>query len=150
MSVVHDLASLAIADLLPHTGAMILIDEIVACDDTSIVCATSRHRDPENPMRDDGRLSSLAAVEFAAQAMALHGALRCSPPKPLVDGRLVTVRDVELAIADLDAAAAPLRIECVMEAASADASGYAFTISAAGVLVARGRATVSTGRERRR
>jgi predicted hotdog family 3-hydroxylacyl-ACP dehydratase len=147
MSSMDERIAVSIADLLPHAGAMILIEAIVACDDRSIVCTSSRHRDPGNPLRDDGRLSSLAGVEFAAQAMALHGALRRSPPRALAHGRLVALRDVEVATDTLDAAAAPLRIECVMDAASTQATSYAFTISAAGALVVRGRATVWTGSE---
>ena len=135
-----------IQELLPHAGAMVLIDAIVAFDATRIECRSTRHRDPANPLRDGGRLSALAGVEFAAQAMALHGALLASPPSPLRSGRLAALREVEVAQDSLDALPAPLAIVCTREGATADAAGYAFAVMAATVLVLRGRATVLTGR----
>jgi predicted hotdog family 3-hydroxylacyl-ACP dehydratase len=64
-----------IEPLLPHSGVMLLIDEVTGFDDHGVVCLSRRHRDHANPLRRAGRLSSLHAVEFAAQAAAIHGGL---------------------------------------------------------------------------
>jgi predicted hotdog family 3-hydroxylacyl-ACP dehydratase len=64
-----------IEGLLPHSGAMLLIDGVTAFDENGATCLTERHRDDTNPLRRDGRLSSLHAVELAAQAAAIHGGL---------------------------------------------------------------------------
>lgn len=61
--------------LLPHRGAMCLLDEVIEWAPRSIRCAASSHRDPANPLRGPLGLSSMAGIEYGAQAMALHGAL---------------------------------------------------------------------------
>jgi len=61
--------------LLPHRGAMCLLDEVIEWAPRSIRCAASSHRDPGNPLRGPLGLSSMAGIEYGAQAMALHGAL---------------------------------------------------------------------------
>ncbi len=60
---------------IPHQGRMCLLDEVVECNAQYIRCATATHRAPDNPLRSHGRLGSAAGIEYAAQAMALHGAL---------------------------------------------------------------------------
>ncbi len=65
-----------IRTLIPHSGMMCLLDEVTQWDDRSITCVTNTHRDPANPLRRDGRLSSVHAFEYGAQAAAVHGGLR--------------------------------------------------------------------------
>ncbi|MEO8848866.1 MAG: 3-hydroxylacyl-ACP dehydratase [Casimicrobiaceae bacterium] len=132
-----------IASLLPHTGSMIMPQEILHFDKLRLTCSTRRHRAADNPLRCDGRLAALAGIEFAAQAMALHGALRRSPPAALRHGRLVSVRDVAITRPFLDDVEAPLIIECVLQVASADVFAYDFSVGAAsGEPMVQGRATV--------
>ena len=64
-----------IRELVPHAGKMCLLERVVACETASIRCETRSHLDQSNPLRRNGHLSSICAVEYAAQAMALHGAL---------------------------------------------------------------------------
>ena len=64
-----------IARLIPHAGAMCLLDAVLDCDAIRIRCATTSHRDLGNPLRRSSQLGILCGVEYAAQAMALHGAL---------------------------------------------------------------------------
>lgn len=70
-----------IRELIPHAGSMCLLQHVIEHDDTSIRCETRSHLDAYNPLRYKGRLSSLCAIEYAAQAMALHGALRSGAPE---------------------------------------------------------------------
>jgi len=40
-----------IRTLIPHSGLMCLLDEVVQWDDQSIACVSNTHRDPANPLR---------------------------------------------------------------------------------------------------
>ncbi|MGI9285370.1 MAG: hypothetical protein ACR2P1_08270 [Pseudomonadales bacterium] len=60
---------------LPHSGAMCLIDRVVSWDEKRICCSTDSHLSSANPLRQNGRLPALCALEYAAQALALHGVL---------------------------------------------------------------------------
>ena len=83
-----------IAGLIPHSGAMCLLDGVVAWDAWRIRCTSRSHRDPHNPLRADGRLPALCAIEYAAQAMAVHGSLAGSISAPPRAGFLASVRGV--------------------------------------------------------
>ena len=133
----------ALAKLLPHGANMVLIDEVTAHDATRIECRSARHRDPANPLRIDGVLPALAGLEWAAQAMALHGALQRNPPGVLAHGRIASVRDVEVAAERLDQTDAPLQVRCTLEQASGTIRAYGFTVEAAGQPLLRGRMVVS-------
>src|SRR6266705_5950988 len=100
-----------IRTLIPHSGLMCLLDEVRQWDDRSIVCITNTHRDPANPLRRDGRLSALHALEYGEQAAAVHGGLRAraagatAPPC-----YLAALRDAHLHVARLDDLASPLEV----------------------------------------
>lgn len=61
--------------LIPHAGAMLMIDSVTAWDEEKICCVSTRHLAHDNPLRKDGRLSAHHGIEFAAQAAAIHGGL---------------------------------------------------------------------------
>lgn len=126
--------------LLPHRGAMCLLDSVESHDAARVVCRAASHRSPINPLRVNGRLPALAAIEYAAQAMAAHGGLRGAAGAP--PGRLVAVRDVRLHAATLDEVADDLVIAVDCLAADAGGLAYAFAVSAGGRILAEGRATV--------
>jgi predicted hotdog family 3-hydroxylacyl-ACP dehydratase len=100
-----------IRTLIPHSGTMCLLDEVIQWDDRSITCVSNTHRDPANPLRRDGRLSAVHAFEYGAQAAAVHGGLRArsvgatAPP-----GYLAALRDARLHAAHLDDITSPLQI----------------------------------------
>jgi len=62
-------------DRLPHSGAMCLVDEVVEWDRDSVRCRASSHRQVDNPLRVGDELPAICALEYAAQAFALHGLL---------------------------------------------------------------------------
>jgi predicted hotdog family 3-hydroxylacyl-ACP dehydratase len=64
-----------IAARIPHQDGMCLLDEVLDFDDRGIRCRTRTHRRIDNPLRSHGRLGIACGIEYAAQAMALHGAL---------------------------------------------------------------------------
>ncbi len=133
----------AIARLVPHRGAMCLLDSVVQWDDARIECRATSHRDPDNPLRLGGRLPAVVAIEYAAQAMAVHGGLRAPPDRGAASGYLVAVRNAQLRAARLDDITADLEIAAACLVADPAALAYDFTVSAAGRLLAEGRATVA-------
>lgn len=95
---------------IPHRGNMCLLDRVARWDDASVECRAGSHRDPANPLRADGRLAAACGIEYAAQAMAVHGALLAPADTAPRQGYLTSVRDVALHVDRLDGIAGDLRI----------------------------------------
>jgi predicted hotdog family 3-hydroxylacyl-ACP dehydratase len=79
-----------IARLIPHAGAMCLLDAVVSWDADRIRCVSRTHRDPDNPLRAGAELDAVCGIEYAAQAMALHGGLALSAGAPTPAGYLAS------------------------------------------------------------
>ena len=136
-----------IAKLLPHAGDSILIERVVNWDDERIQVATTLHRSVDNPLRRHGRLAAVHLVEFAAQAMALHGGLREQAaghaPRAAL---LVSVRDLVLRCEHLEKLDDELEIEAHALLVSPQGWQYGFTVRHAGGEIASGRiAAMTTG-----
>lgn len=133
----------ALQELVPHTGAMCLLETVQSWDEHSIACRACSHRDAGNPLRRRGRLHAVCGIEYAVQAMAAHGGLlaRERGMRPAA-GFLAQVRDVEWRVERLDDIAADLVILAQRLIGGEDSSVYRFTISAGGVELASGRAAV--------
>lgn len=128
--------------LTPHAGAMRLIDRVVSHDETRIVCESASHRAVDHPLRRDGGLPIICALEYGAQAMAIHGALLARvDAKPRV-GYLVAAHELQWSGSTLDRCATPLTIEATRLFGSDNQVAYAFSVSADGDTVMRGRASV--------
>jgi predicted hotdog family 3-hydroxylacyl-ACP dehydratase len=54
---------------------MCLLERVTAWDAENIQCEAISHRDLNHPLGNNGKLDATAAIEYAAQAMAVHGAL---------------------------------------------------------------------------
>jgi len=61
--------------LIPHSGAMCLLDEVEYWDDSKIICRSKTHLQDDNPLRKADQLSIVHGIEYGAQAMAVHGGL---------------------------------------------------------------------------
>lgn len=139
------IAQQELCSLIPHSGSMCLLAGVESWDAQGIVCVAESHRDARNPLRRDGGLSVVHGIEYAAQAMAVHGGLLArergekNPP-----GFLAALRDVQLHCERLDDIGASLRIEAEELVRSGGSFMYGFTLSAAGVLLLEGRVTVIT------
>ena len=133
-----------IAALIPHSGSMCLLARLDAWDANRIVCAASNHRDADHPLRTRRGLLAPVAIEYAAQAMALHGALvGQAAGRPATPGFLASARAVQLHVLRLDdLPPGELRIEATRQAGDAQQILYAFHVSHAGQAVAEGRAAV--------
>jgi predicted hotdog family 3-hydroxylacyl-ACP dehydratase len=130
-------------DLIPHQGAMCLLDGVVASDAARIHAISATHRDAQNPLRADGRLHAVAMCEYGAQAMAVHGALRARERGDRArPGFLVSLRDVELQIEYLDDLPGALDVYAEQLLESGESLQYAFRVEHQGRLLASGRAAV--------
>lgn len=130
--------------LIPHAGAMCLLDEVLDWDDIRLHACSAGHRRADNPLRAAGALHAVNLCEYAAQAMAVHGALRAraagiARARP---GMLVALRGVELHVARIDDLPGRLHVhvECLL--ALEDSLQYAFHVEHRGALLATGRAAV--------
>jgi predicted hotdog family 3-hydroxylacyl-ACP dehydratase len=140
---------------IPHKGRMCLLDEVLSWDASRIRCRSSTHRAADNPLRAHGRLGAACGIEYAAQAMAVHGAL-IAASAPLAStvstqlrgsigatiGYLASVRNVTLNVARLD----DLEEELVASAERVSGDGrtvlYEFAVSSGGRVLLSGRASV--------
>jgi predicted hotdog family 3-hydroxylacyl-ACP dehydratase len=126
--------------LIPHAGPMCLLDGVAQWDESRIRCVTRTHLDARNPLRLDGRLPVLCGIEYAAQAMAVHGGLaRSAGAKPRA-GYLASVRDVACARDRLDDLEGDLMIEAWRLMGDGERVVYGFSLTAGGKEVMRGRA----------
>jgi predicted hotdog family 3-hydroxylacyl-ACP dehydratase len=131
-----------IAAHIPHNGAMCLLDAVLEWDETRIRCRATSHRDPANPLRANGRLATVCGIEYAAQAMAAHGALIDGTSKQPRTGLLTSVRNVEARVDRLDTLDAPLVVGAERMSGNADSSLYAFTLQCGERVLLTGRAAV--------
>ena len=144
-----------IRELVPHAGDMCLLERVVAYDAVSISCETHSHLDQANPLRRDGHLSSVCAIEYAAQAMALHGALTApgntgasnaaAPRNALGIGRrgyLASVRDMRCHTPYLEQHIGALTVNAQLLFDETSRMIYSFTVAAGGAKLVSGRAAV--------
>ena len=109
---------------LPHAGRMCLLARLVKWDNDSIICLANSHRAADNPLRAGGQLHAVAGVEYAAQAMALHGNLLAASDASAARGYLASVRDLKLAVEDLSMLSDDLQITA--HRLSGDANGFIY------------------------
>lgn len=130
-----------IKSLLPHTGAMMLIDEVVEHDRHKAHCRARIDGLQDHPLACRGSLPAAALIEYAAQTMAAHGALLSAPGSPPQAGRLAALAALDLAG---DRVEIPALIDVHVTRVGGDDSGavYEFCVLADRHTLARGRATV--------
>ncbi len=134
------LAKEQLCRLIPHAGAMCLLDRVEFWDETTILCTSRTHTDLDNPLCSQGRLHVICGVEYAAQAIAVHGGLLSSRPSP--PGYLASMRDVHLSAQRIDDIDQQLEIQAMRVAANARSLVYRFTVSVGKTELLGGRATV--------
>lgn len=144
---------------LPHAGDMILLDTLLAWSETEAHCTTLSHTRSPHPLAVNGRLGSANLVEYAAQAMALHGAMSAATADKAVDadnantpdntadagnghGVLAGVRRLSLYVNEIHTETAALDIAVQLVSGDARTALYDFTVQTQNRLLAEGRATV--------
>lgn len=131
-----------IAARIPHQGSMCLLETVVECSPAAIRCIADSHRRTDNPLRAEGRLGAAAGIEYAAQAMAVHGALLAPAGERPRQGFLASVRNVDFFTDRLDDLAADLDIEAERLAGDDHNVLYQFSVRAGDRLLLTGRAAV--------
>jgi predicted hotdog family 3-hydroxylacyl-ACP dehydratase len=131
-----------IATHIPHAGSMCLLDEVLSWDTTHIECRSATHRAADNPLRAHGRLGSACGVEYAAQAMALHGALVAGRACAPTAGYLAGVRAVMLHVERLDDIPNDLLISGERLHGNDAVVMYQFSVHEAARALLTGRATI--------
>jgi predicted hotdog family 3-hydroxylacyl-ACP dehydratase len=139
---------------IPHQGRMCLLDEVLAWDAHHIRCSTGTHRALDNPLRSHDRLGIAGGIEYAAQTMALHGALAsaalgANAAAPSRVGLLASVRDVRLHVLRLDDIEADLLCEVTHLAGDNFTALYEFTLRDKHRSLLAGRASVVLDAARR-
>jgi predicted hotdog family 3-hydroxylacyl-ACP dehydratase len=139
-----------IARRIPHQGNMCLLDTVLAWDNDFIRCETRSHLAAQHPLRAHGRLGAACGIEYAAQAMAVHGARvaerldsdtagAAAPPRA---GYLASVRTVILHVERLDTVEGPLTVNAQRITGDANTVLYSFDLQAGGQALLSGRAVV--------
>jgi predicted hotdog family 3-hydroxylacyl-ACP dehydratase len=132
-----------IARLIPHHGDMCLLAGVQHYDAQTIRCSAVSHRLLNNPLRENGVLHAVCGVEYAAQAMAVHGALLAGQSdKPPRGGRLAGVRSVEMHVSRLDDIACDLTIHAHYAMGDENTMVYEFSVDALERNLLKGKATV--------
>jgi predicted hotdog family 3-hydroxylacyl-ACP dehydratase len=152
-----------IAARIPHQGRMCLLDEVLDWNAQHIRCRTATHRAPDNPLRSHDRLSIACGIEYAAQAMALHGALAGGAASAVANGAvdgavdgaaktsggrssrvglLASVRDVRLNVLRLDDIESDLICEVTHLAGDSLTALYEFALRDRDRCLLSGRASV--------
>jgi predicted hotdog family 3-hydroxylacyl-ACP dehydratase len=132
-----------IAQRVPHSGSMCLLHSMQSWSADHITCTATSHSSANNPLRLNGSLCASAAVEYAAQAMALHGGLCAAPGAAPSAGFLASVRGVRLHVARLDDVPGALQVQANKLAGDSQQAMYGFELrSDDGTQLVEGRATV--------
>ena len=132
-----------IAQRIPHSGSMCLLERLESWDTEAIHCSTTTHAQPGNPLRTESGLLAPNAIEYAAQAMALHGGLLAAEGSAPSAGFLASARNVKLAVARLDDVPGAMQVRAQRLSGDDRQILYAFTVTADdGRMLAEGRTVV--------
>jgi len=136
-----------LASLIPHAGLMCLHDAVLKWDKSSVLCLTQSHLSKDNPLCKYNKLSAVHAIEYGAQAMAVHGGLLAREQgNILAPGYLAAVRNIELNCEHLDEIKHDLLTSATQLMAQGGNLIYTFTVyyedNDSQYTVASGRATV--------
>lgn len=135
----------SLCELIPHDGAMCLIQEVVEWDQERIICRSHSHIAEDNPLRSANQLNAVHAIEYGAQAIGLHGRLAAGPGKSSSrSGLLVGLRQVKLHRARFDDTEEPLIITAQQLLADGQNLLYAFAVNLNETPLAEGRAAIIT------
>jgi predicted hotdog family 3-hydroxylacyl-ACP dehydratase len=135
------LARAEIERLVPHAGAMCLLDCVTQWSPASISC-TSPAPAAGHPLAGKRGVPAIVATEYAAQATAVHGALIEDANAPRA-GMLATLMDVQLATATIPSDGGPLAIRVDLLGRSAAGCMYSFEVGTARATIASGRLLVA-------
>jgi len=121
---------------------MCLLDAVLEYSEATITCRAISHLDPANPLRAEDRLGAANGIEYAAQAMAVHGSLLARAGDPPRQGYLTSVRSVALHVARLDDLPGELLVRAERMSGDANNILYQFSLNHGERCLLAGRAAV--------
>jgi predicted hotdog family 3-hydroxylacyl-ACP dehydratase len=135
--------------LIPHGGRMCLLDGVVDWNAEEVQCTSRSHLRPDHPLRSRGGLSVVHALEYGAQAMAVHGGLLARASgcgqRP---GWLAAIRDAQFgALQWLDLVGTPLWVRATRIGGGEGDVVYRFEVEADTQRIVTARAMVMATRE---
>ena len=123
---------------------MCLLDEVVEWTADSVCCRSESHRREDNALRAHGRLGVACGIEYAAQALAVHGALRAaSLSQESRAGVLASVRGLTMNVDRLDDIAGALFACATLVNGDSTMVLYEFSLADATRVLLTGRATIA-------
>lgn len=132
-----------LCSLIPHSFDMCLLDRVEFWDEDKITCYSNSHHLSSNPLRRESQLSSVHLLEYAAQAMAVHGGLHDREQgKQMTEGYLAALRDVNIELCSVNNVETELKVEANKILSQGGNMIYEFTVTSAKTNLASGRATV--------
>jgi predicted hotdog family 3-hydroxylacyl-ACP dehydratase len=132
------------SELIPHAGAMRLLDHVLDWNDKTLHAVAERHRVHDHPLCDASQLHAVHLAEYGAQAAAVHGALLAMArgDAKMRPGRLVNLRDIQLTIEYVDLSCGQLDVHAECLFADPGGAQYTFRIDQSGLQLASGRVVV--------
>ena len=124
-----------------HAGSMVLLNAVLHWDATHIVCSAAAP-DAGHPLARDGAVRAVTAAEYAAQAIAVHGALLEHQAAPRL-AMLAKLSNVELHSACIPTDRGPLAVRAELLSRAAAGCLYDFEVACARQPVATGRLLVA-------
>jgi predicted hotdog family 3-hydroxylacyl-ACP dehydratase len=132
-----------IALLIPHQGAMSLLDRVAHWNEAGILALSTTHRTACHPLSSNGRLRAVHLCEYGAQAAALHGGLLARARGGVAaPGYLVSLREVSFGCQRFDDLPGELQIGAELLLHDGDSWQYGFTASHGGDRLAAGRLAI--------
>jgi predicted hotdog family 3-hydroxylacyl-ACP dehydratase len=127
--------------LVPHSGAMCLLDEVLEWGAETISCRSEAPASG-HPLARARVVPAIAAAEYAAQATAVHGALLASDSRPQA-GMLAALIEVQLGAQIIDAGDGALAIRADLLSRSSAGCMYSFSVANGRTRIAWGRLMVA-------
>ena len=125
---------------VPHTGDMALIDAVVDWNEILIHAIGERHSADSHPLRSGAGLHAVHLAEYGAQALAVHAALLGEDGDRA--GRLVSLRDMQLAVEYVDLSKGRLDVHAERIYVDGRGAQYLFKVDQQGRALASGRVAV--------
>lgn len=128
--------------LLPHGGAMCLLDSVLYWDTKTIVCTASSHREDSNPLKRPEGVEAICGLEYAAQAMGAHIGLTTSSNRGRAIGYVGAIKTLRVYVPYLDVFKDNLEIYSEKKFAQETGFIYTFIIRAQGKDLLGGQASI--------
>ena len=135
------LNSQEIEQYLPHAGKMSLLHTVSYADSLLLKASAISHLNSNNPLRLNDKLASINGIEYAAQAMAIHGFL-LSKEDAVQKGYIASVRNIEIKTPFFPETESVIKIEVQQLMSDTNGFTYQFHISAGKKTLISGKITI--------